>query len=147
MTTLPVASLWARLVALFIDILIVVVLAVTFEAALFGEKVETYQQVLVLLIVMSIYQMFFLITTSSTLGKMAMRISVVDTQGLALRPDTAILRFLIYFIAGPILTVGYLVSLYLAVKDPLHRGLHDRVAGTLVIRGRPRQVDTLNRYL
>ena len=138
--------MWTRGLALLIDVLIVVVIAVMFEASIYGSKVLYYQQVLVLLIVMSVYQLFFLIVASATLGKMAMRISVVDMQGLALRPDAAILRYLVYFVGCPVLTIGYLVSLWMALRDPLRRGLHDRIAGTMVIRGRPRVVDPLNRY-
>jgi uncharacterized RDD family membrane protein YckC len=73
---------------------------------------------------------------SATLGKLALGIYVSDLHGQRIRPDTAILRYLIYML-GQLTFIGMVVSILMIFTDPKRRALHDRVAGTLVVVGKP----------
>jgi uncharacterized RDD family membrane protein YckC len=85
----------------------------------------------------AVYHVLFLVAFSATPGKMAMGLYVGDVEGRRLMPDKAILRYLVYFIGAQIL-IGTLISLFLFFTDtPQRRTLHDRVAGTLVLVGKP----------
>jgi len=66
----------------------------------------------------------------ATLGKMALRLKVVKTEG-ELDWVTIILRETIgKFVSGIILGIGYLMVAW----DPKKQALHDKIAGTYVIR-------------
>jgi uncharacterized RDD family membrane protein YckC len=139
---LMAAPLLLRVMAVVIDALIIVTLTIIADLALFGEDVEQQQSLAVVMIIMALYHIGFLVAKSATPGKAAVGICVVDARGLALRPDTAILRYLVYFVGGSILGVGTLISLALVLFDRKRRTLHDRVAGTIVVRGRPKLEDS-----
>jgi uncharacterized RDD family membrane protein YckC len=66
---------------------------------------------------------------------MAMNIYVAYPDGTPVRPDTAILRYLIALVCSP-LFIGTAISLFLMFTDPRRRTIHDRVAGTMVLAGR-----------
>ena len=137
--TLTIAPLLLRAGAFIIDaaILALIGLALTFAVAdpdELSDPANTERGVLVLLMVSgALYHIGFLAGMSATPGKLAMGLYVGDKQGLRLRPDTAILRYLI-FLAANALLVGTFVSLMLVLIDRQRRALHDRVAGTLVLR-------------
>ena len=62
-----------------------------------------------------------------------MGLYVADKQGARIRPDTAILRYIVYLVGNSIV-VGLAISVVLVLVDPSRRALHDRIAGTLVLR-------------
>ena len=85
------------------------------------------------------YHIAFVAARSATLGKSLMGIYVGDSEGRAVRPDTAILRYLVFLVGGIALAIGTILSVILVVVDrQQRRAVHDRVAGTLVLVGRPR---------
>ena len=85
------------------------------------------------------YHIAFVAVRSATLGKSLMGIYIGDSEGRAVRPDTAILRYLVLLVGGLILAIGTIVSIVLVIVDrQQRRAVHDRVAGTLVLVGRPR---------
>jgi uncharacterized RDD family membrane protein YckC len=121
------ASLLLRAVGFLIDW--AVVLAVSMFLAT-GLGIEDNGRLLVLLVTASVYEIVCLVALSTTPGKMAMRMQVVDDSGGRLQPDTAILRYLVFFVTSPLFIVSYL----LAASDPQRRAIHDRVAKTRVVK-------------
>ena len=136
-TEVVIASVWRRLAAFLIDAIILSVLGIPIILA-FGEqepgKVDGAFLAVAMLVTAS-YHIFFLSTMSATLGKMAMHLYVSDRQGQRIRPDTAILRYLVYMV-GQVVMVGMFISAAMVLTDPRRRAIHDRVAGTLVVVGR-----------
>lgn len=68
----------------------------------------------------------------ATVGKMALGLRVVDEQGNRISFARATGRFFAKFISTIILMIGYLMVAFTERK----RGLHDMIAGTLVIKNR-----------
>ena len=89
-----------------------------------------------LMIVGAAYHIGFLAARSATPGKTAMNIYVGYRDGSAIRPDTAILRYLIV-LGENFFLVGAIVGLVLMFTDRDRRTIHDRIAGTIVYAGRP----------
>ena len=69
----------------------------------------------------------------ATLGKMAMRLRVTDLEGKRLSLSHATARYFAKYLSVLTLGIGYLMVGF----DEQKQGLHDRIAGTLVLRGRP----------
>lgn len=76
------------------------------------------------------------LTSSSfqaTLGKKILGLKVVDQNGNRISFGKATGRFLASILSGLILGVGYLMVAF----NPKKQGLHDQIAGTLVIKNTP----------
>jgi uncharacterized RDD family membrane protein YckC len=128
--TVP-ASLQFRGLAFLIDWGIVFVLAV-FVAG--GAGVSEGARLPVLLSLASVYEVGFMVAMGTTPGKIAMRMQVTDAHGKRLEPDKAVLRSVVFLIGIFALFIGFAISLLLASSDPMHRTLHDRLAGSIVVR-------------
>ncbi len=125
--------------------------------AIGDPDVEETSTVVIVLVAGALYNIGFLSAMSATPGKLAWRIWVSDGEGGRIRPDQAILRHLIVAAAAVsvidinIIYFFYfllLVSIVMVLVDPKRRALHDRIAGTLVVSGRPPQrVDEFGRVL
>jgi uncharacterized RDD family membrane protein YckC len=78
------------------------------------------------------YGIFFLGSHKhATLGKQAMHLKVVKTNGAPCDYGTAALREIVgKFVSGIILGIGYLFPLW----DPQKQALHDKIASTLVFK-------------
>ncbi len=129
-STVP-AALPLRGLAFLIDWAVVLVLS-AFIAS--GSGVGEWSRLLVLLVVASIYEIGFMVAMGTTAGKMAMRMQVTDERGNRLEPDKAILRSVVFLIGIFLLFIGFAISLLLAASDPMNRTLHDRLAGSIVVR-------------
>ena len=68
----------------------------------------------------------------ATLGKMAVRIVVTDVHGERITYNRATGRHLAKFISAVVLLIGFLMVAWTERKQ----GLHDMIAGTLVVTGR-----------
>ena len=140
------APLLRRAAAFFIDWLLLNLINLGF-AVIFSLESEQKQSLIALgLVTSATYHIVSLAMKSATPGKTRMGLSVTDLEGRAVRPDTAILRYLIWLVSIVTLFAGVIISLFMMSSDPRRRALHDRVAGTMVIVGRPRAVDRENRY-
>jgi uncharacterized RDD family membrane protein YckC len=114
-----------------------------------------------LLLVSSGYSIGFIGMTSSTPGKMAMGMWVSDGAGKRVLPDRAILRYLVIALPNLVLLgvlrdevrlsivawlavtgAVLLINAALVLRGANNRLLHDRIAGTTVIVGRPPELDT-----
>jgi uncharacterized RDD family membrane protein YckC len=62
---------------------------------------------------------------------------VADKTGRRAQIDSVILRYVVLMAGALPFGVGTIVSVLLVVTDPRRRALHDRIAGTLVLDGRP----------
>src|SRR6188474_2635963 len=104
--TLTPAPLILRFAAVFIDVVILVVIGFALIAATDPDsfdKQEVSQSTYALGIIMSaVYNIGFLATISATPGKLAMGLYVADKQGARIRPDTAILRHVVFLIGNSI---------------------------------------------
>ena len=125
------ASLQFRGLAFLIDWGIVFILAM-FVAS--GAGVSEGVRLPILLGVASIYEVGFMVAMGTTPGKIAMRMQVTDAHGNRLEPDKAILRSVVFLIGIFALFIGFAISLIMASSDPMHRTLHDRLAGSIVVR-------------
>jgi uncharacterized RDD family membrane protein YckC len=99
-----------------------------------GAPADTTSLV-VLLVLGASYHIGFVAMRSATPGKMILNIYVAYPDGSAVRPDTAILRYLVT-LAENFLLIGAIISIVLMLIDRDRRTIHDRVAGTLVLAGR-----------
>lgn len=75
------------------------------------------------------YFLTFWSTTGQTPGARLMQVRVVARDGQKLRPLRAIVRWIALLIAALPLFAGYALILF----DSRRRGLHDRLAGTVVV--------------
>lgn len=70
----------------------------------------------------------------ATLGKRAVGIYVADQEGRRISFLRAIGRHFAKFLSGIILYIGFILAAFTERKQ----GLHDMIAGTLVVKGTPR---------
>jgi uncharacterized RDD family membrane protein YckC len=76
------------------------------------------------------YMIFFMGKFGATPGKMALGIKVVRPDGAALGYPLAVGRYFSTFVSSLTLCIGYVIAIF----DKEKRALHDRIAGTRVIR-------------
>jgi uncharacterized RDD family membrane protein YckC len=67
--------------------------------------------------------------SSGTVGARLLRLSITDEEGGELDTDRAVKRALLLYPSTWVLGLGHAMAFW----DPLGRGLHDRVAGTIVV--------------
>ncbi|MCM2265063.1 MAG: zinc-ribbon domain-containing protein [Desulfuromonadales bacterium] len=140
---LPKAGFWLRFVACMIDTLLLgavqfvigLVLGIAGGAAGDFEGGETFAMLAITwlcsMAVSVTYYVFFTGYNGQTPGKMALRIQVVRTDGTPMSYGRAFLREIVgKFVSALILCIGYLMVAF----DQQKQGLHDRIAGTYVIK-------------
>ena len=124
-TTAEKAGFLVRLVAAFIDgiILVVVNLLIT---VVFNQQVAG----LLTFIVGIGYYVYFWSTSGSTPGKQAMGLRVVSTDGSIPTASKAFLRYVGYIISAIPFFLGFIWIAF----DPQKQGWHDKIAGTYVVK-------------
>jgi uncharacterized RDD family membrane protein YckC len=136
------AGFWRRLGAVLIDAIILWLLqiAIAFGIGVFAglSGASTSSLGGLLLIVDSLFGLlYYAIQESSaaqaTFGKRALGIIVTDTQGRRVSFWRALGRYLAKILSTLIIFIGYVMVAFTARKQ----GLHDLLAGTLVMRGKP----------
>ncbi|MDP2333752.1 MAG: RDD family protein [Reyranella sp.] len=130
---------WIRLVAYIIDaILLSIAVGVVGAVAginFFDADFETYNASANFLSLLAGWLYFALLESSergATVGKMAMGLRVVTDQGQRLSFLNATGRYFAKIISAIILCIGFIMIAFTDRK----RGLHDMIAGTLVIKTR-----------
>ena len=143
---LPYASFETRLVAFILDLVVLASFLALFFALAglellirtdFGDEDPSTWELNVAVIIISAYVLVFAplyfvglwTWRGQTLGKMAMAIRVVRTDGRPANMGTALLRLVGYLFSTLLLFVGFLMILF----DRQRRGLHDRLADTIVV--------------
>ncbi len=124
------AGFWIRLLAFIIDWVILFVISVVVQFALGVDNVATAS--LLQIAVRAVYTIGFWTALGATPGKMALGLRVTMASGEPIGLGPAVLRYIGYFLSGIILLIGYLMIGFTREK----RGLHDFIAGTVVIKTR-----------
>jgi uncharacterized RDD family membrane protein YckC len=144
-TTLAVAHPLLRIAAFLIDTVIASLISLSILSVvgdtdgLSDPNRVDQNSIAVVIISNAIYTIGFNATKSATLGKIALGMYVADLQSARIRPDTAILRYIV-FLVGHTVFVGSVISLVLLFIKPSRRTIHDRLAGTVVLR-RPKDTE------
>jgi uncharacterized RDD family membrane protein YckC len=147
------AGFWIRVVAKIIDIIIVGIVGfiITLPLAFLGigSAISTVNQndpsaalsalpailaaqgisSLIRLALGVAYEAYFLSTRGATLGKIALGLKVIRTDGGPISVGLAIGRYFAQIISAIILCIGYIMAGF----DPQKRSLHDRICNTYVI--------------
>lgn len=127
------AGFWIRFMATLLDGVILLVASMVMGAVLglvTGNSAQTLNSILGLLISIG-YYVFYQASAGQTLGKKVMKIKVVNEQGATPTVFIFFLREIIgKFISSIILGIGYLMVIW----DGKKQGLHDKIAGTFVVK-------------
>lgn len=144
------ASFWERLGAYIIDAILLGIIGYMIRLAFGGDTtyvldesegfsstsfVATYFGAAFWLTIIVDWLYFAVMESGSrqaTLGKMALGIKVTDTEGKRISFVNATGRYFAKFISTIILFIGFLMVLW----DERRQGLHDKLAGTLVAKGK-----------
>ena len=143
-------TLWQRFLGSVIDGLLTGLgglAAYTVGVLAFGADVDSWDSTassLTIAVLVFAYNVGLVATTGQTVGKMAMRTRVVSLDaGEIVSPGAAAIRWivsstlptLVGLVAEPLAGLGLLYTIVVfwpILRPPLHRGLHDQAAGTIV---------------
>lgn len=138
------AGFGVRLVAYLIDSLILGLLLLLPMALVFflsmrnAENPSPFNYLIILacsiiMFVVSVgYQLYFVGAKGATPGKKIMKLKVTLPDGtFPIGYGKAFLRMIGYIVSGAICYIGFLM---IAFDKEQHRGLHDKIAGTVVIK-------------
>lgn len=127
------AGVGVRFVAAIIDGIIVGLVSFVLGAVLgiFMGEAGAFLNIILNIAITIFYWVFYQASQGQTIGKKVMGIKVVDLAGNKPTAMTFFLREIIgKLVSAIILFIGYLMILWDAKKQ----GLHDKIAGTVVIR-------------
>jgi uncharacterized RDD family membrane protein YckC len=143
--TTTYAGFWRRVAAVIIDGLILSVVTVPLTLAVgagdtYAEAARSASASSVSTVVTWLYYAFMESSArQATLGKMALGIIVTDLEGRRIGFGKATGRHFAKILSALILGIGFLMVAFTQRKQ----GLHDILAGTLVIRGQAPSVPTI----
>lgn len=137
------AGFWIRVVAYIIDLLPLLAIGITL-ALLFGDPIVDadptpslgVSDFAGLIIGIAYFVGFESSSWQATPGKRALGLIVTDADGRRISPARALGRYFGKILSGLILMIGYIMIAFTERKQ----GLHDFLAGTLVVKGRPGEV-------
>ena len=136
------AGFWVRFCAYVIDMVVVVLggailgIIIGIAAGLVSPDslLNRVFEILLQLVESLVGAAYFVFMHSSskqaTLGKMAMSLKVTDLDGERIGVGKSFLRWFGTIVSGVLLMIGYLMVAFTERKQ----GLHDKIAGTLVVR-------------
>ena len=133
------ASPWARLAAVIIDVLIYIAVVIPSAAIGFfvvGEEFGATVFAVVAFIVVFIIQMVLLGSRGQTIGKIAMKVRIVDSA-TGMHPGWARIVLLRTVVNGILTGIPFVGGIYWLVDSLFifradHRTIHDMIAGTRV---------------
>jgi len=120
------AGFWRRLVAYIIDGIILGAITGVLMAIFGAQQAASWLSSAIGII----YIIGFWTWRGQTLGKMVMGVKIVKTDGSPIGIGRAILRYIGYLISAVIILIGYLMIAW----DSKKQGLHDKIAGTYVVK-------------
>jgi uncharacterized RDD family membrane protein YckC len=127
------AGFWRRFAAWLIDYILVGVVTgilVAILGAIGGDAGVGFGYFLSVIGSLLYYSVLESSANQATVGKMALGIQVTDLQGNRISFGRALGRTLAKILSGLILLIGYIMAAFTAKKQ----GLHDMIAGTLVVK-------------
>lgn len=144
--SLPKGGFWIRFAAVFVDGIILLIVqgilgffvgmgvgmgsimrgGISDEGQLLSGIIIFFVNILI----GTAYHIFFVGWRGQTPGKMALKLKIIQTNGEEMTYGKAFLRWIGYSISGLTLGIGYLMVAFTKQKQ----GLHDKIAGTYVIR-------------
>ncbi|MEM9085842.1 MAG: RDD family protein [Pseudomonadota bacterium] len=134
------AGFWMRVVAYFIDAIVLTLIMIPVTLLTGGSLYDTsaptsldFSDFFGLIIGVGYFVGMEGSTKQATFGKMAMGLIVTDQQGGRISYARATGRYFGKILSGVILLIGYIMVAFTQRKQ----GLHDLLAGTLVVRGKP----------
>ncbi|PKP99168.1 MAG: hypothetical protein CVT76_00945 [Alphaproteobacteria bacterium HGW-Alphaproteobacteria-15] len=138
------AGFWIRVVAYIIDsvplAIIGVVLALSSGESLINPDpaapLFSFNDFVGLVIGIAYFVGFESSSYQATPGKMALGLIVVDSDGRRISPARAVGRYFAKILSALILLIGFIMVAFTERKQ----GLHDFIAGTLVVKGKPGEV-------
>ena len=119
------AGFWIRFASYIIDAIILFVVGIVLAIAVGGTSGAVLQ-----FAVGVVYTIGFWIAQGATPGKMAVGIRITTVDGGDIDFGRALLRYIGYIASAIILLIGYVMIGFTREK----RGLHDYIAGTVVIK-------------
>ncbi len=119
------AGFWIRFASYIIDAIILFVVGIVLAIAVGGTSGAVLQ-----FAVGVVYTIGFWIAQGATPGKMAVGIKITTVDGGDIDFGRALLRYVGYIASAIILLIGFLMIGFTREK----RGLHDYIAGTVVIK-------------
>ncbi|MEK6681978.1 MAG: RDD family protein, partial [Nitrospirota bacterium] len=144
--SLPKGGFWIRLAAAFVDGIILLIvqsifgffvgMGVGMGSVMRGGIPEEGQMLsgiiafFVTIFIGIAYSVFFVGWRGQTPGKMALKLKIIQINGEEMTYGKAFLRWIGYSISGLTLGIGYFMVAFTKQKQ----GLHDKIAGTYVIR-------------
>ncbi|MBI1227847.1 MAG: hypothetical protein GC192_21620 [Bacteroidetes bacterium] len=138
------AGFWSRFFARLIDILVIVVLILVTAVGLgflfssLGMNPSKIWIYLIYALEILAYSAIFEYRGGATLGKKICGIKVADTEGHPISFQTSCIRTACKYILSELLfSLGYLLFFF---DKNYRQTLHDRLAGTIVIKRRPHQL-------
>ncbi|MDP4605628.1 MAG: RDD family protein [Erythrobacter sp.] len=138
------AGFWIRVLAYIIDIIPLLIIGVVL-ALVSGESiiepdpsapVYGITDLIGLVIGIAYFVGFESSAYQATPGKMALGLIVTDSDGRRISPMRAVGRYFAKILSGLILMIGFIMVAFTERKQ----GLHDMIASTLVVKGRPGEV-------
>jgi len=120
------AGFWRRFAAYIIDAIILGAVSGILIAIMGAQQTTSLLSGAIGII----YIIGFWTWRGQTPGKMAMGVKIVKTDGSPIGIGRAILRYVGYFVSSIILLIGYLMIGW----DSKKQGLHDKIAGTYVVK-------------
>lgn len=126
------AGFWRRVAAALIDGLLVGIVSwiVTAIFSTISDGAEVTAQVLVFVAAYAYYAGMESSSYQATIGKIALGIQVTDLSGNRISFGRALGRNLAEILSALILLIGYIMVAF----TPKKQGLHDMIAGTLVVK-------------
>jgi uncharacterized RDD family membrane protein YckC len=133
--TPPYSGVFRRIMALFFDILIPSVLAGLYFGLnlLLGSDLQMILSLVFagIILLFTLLQLILLFGTGQTIGKKLMGIKIIRVDCEKAGFGTLFMREIVgRMVCGLTLNIGYLMILF----NPERRGLHDKIAGTIVVR-------------
>jgi uncharacterized RDD family membrane protein YckC len=120
------AGFWRRLVAVIIDGVILGAITGVLMAIFGAQQAASWLGSIIGII----YVIGFWTWRGQTPGKMVMGIKIIKTDGSPIGIGRAILRYVGYLVSTIIICIGYLMIAW----DSKKQGLHDKIAGTYVVK-------------
>lgn len=138
------AGFWIRVVAYIIDIIPLVIIAfvlaiITGEPLLDADPsapLYTFNDFIGLILGIAYFVGFESSSYQATPGKMALGLVVVDSDGRRISPLRALGRYLAKIPSAMLFLIGFIMVAFTERKQ----GLHDIMASTLVVKGKPGEV-------